>query len=420
MDVYTILEKMRAQLLPDTDALTEIHSFVKEINTCIQEKEIDADCIIGGSVGKGTMLKDDFDVDLFVRFDYSYKDKDISIILKKILERLHPTLVHGSRDYYQIKKGYTYEIIPVLHVTDYKKAKNVTDMSPLHVTYVTRHLKQKPSLADEIRLAKQFCKASNCYGAESYISGFSGHVIDILIIHYGSFLNLLSAAAEWKQKKIIDPELHLEDPEKELNKAKQQSPLILVDPLQPDRNAAAALSQEKYNIFKERSKTFLDSPSEDYFAIKTVDAHYLAERKKKHNNSILAAIRIIPTDDKKDVAGTKALKAYEHIKNEMQDMGFVILEDGWRFSTEETIFYFVVNSIPLPPLEEQEGPPVKNKKHYKEFITKHSSDKLFIKNKRVYAYIKRKHTTIEEFIHAILATAYIKERIKKVEKVEFS
>jgi len=71
-------------------------------------------------------------------------------------------------------------------------------------------------------------------------------------------------------------------------------------------------------------------------------------------------------------------------------------------------------------LEEQEGPPVKNKKHYKEFITKHSNDKLFIKNGRVHAYIKRKYTTIEEFIHATLTTAYVKERIKKVVDVSFT
>jgi tRNA nucleotidyltransferase (CCA-adding enzyme) len=419
MDIYSLLEKVKMTLRPDTAAIAQITAFVEEINAAIKAKGYDADCIIGGSVGKGTMLKDDFDVDLFVRFDYSYKDKDISVMLNKILDHLNPTLIHGSRDYFQIQKNFTYEIIPVLNITDYKKVKNVTDMSPLHVTYVKDNLKKKPSLADDIRLAKQFCKASTCYGAESYISGFSGHVLDILVIHYGSFLNFLSAAAEWKAKKVIDPELHLEDPEKELNKAKQQSPLILVDPLQPDRNAAAALSQEKYDMIRQTARAFLENPAEEYFQQKKVDSAYLLQRKKIHKNSLLAVIHITPLEDKKDISGSKALKAYEHIKKEMHANGFVILEDGWRFHPSHTLFYFIVNSIPLPPLEEQEGPPTKNKRHYKEFITKHNTDKLYIKNKRVFAYVKRKYTTIEEFLNAKVVTAYVKERIKKVEKVEF-
>ena len=46
----------------------------------------------------------------------------------------------------------------------------------------------------------------------------------------------------------------------ELNKSKQQGPLIVIDPVQKDRNAAAALNHEKFEIIKKTAKQFLKKP----------------------------------------------------------------------------------------------------------------------------------------------------------------
>ncbi len=43
----------------------------------------------------------------------------------------------------------------------------------------------------------------------------------------------------------------------ELNKSKIQSPLIVIDPVQAGRNAAAALSFEKYDLLRKKAKEFL-------------------------------------------------------------------------------------------------------------------------------------------------------------------
>ena len=198
-----LLERVKKDIKPDTKVLKQVDDTVKKINLLLKKKNINAECVKGGSVAKGTFLRGDFDVDLFVRFDYAYKDQDISKILKYALRPLKPETVHGSRDYFHVKNNLLFEIVPVLMITDYKKAVNVTDMSPLHVDYVLKHINKNPELADEIRLAKQFCKANKVYGAESYINGFSGHVLDILIIYYSSFEKLLMQASVWGNK-VID------------------------------------------------------------------------------------------------------------------------------------------------------------------------------------------------------------------------
>ena len=239
------LDKIKKELRPDISVLKEVEDFVKLINREIHKNNIKAVCIPGGSVAKGTFLKGDFDVDLFVKFGTGYSN--ISKLLHKILTPFNPDLVHGSRDYYQIKRKLNYEIVPVLDITDPDKAENVTDMSPLHVQWVKNHLQKGQD--DEIRLAKKFCKSINVYGAESYIKGFSGHVIDILIIHYGSFHKLLEATKKWKPKVIIDTEKYYKSSREllfNMNQSKISGPMIIIDPILKTRNAASALSYEKF------------------------------------------------------------------------------------------------------------------------------------------------------------------------------
>lgn len=185
MNYTGILKK----ITPDRQAL--LRKSARTIAAIQQEaakKKVKCHIMLAGSLAKGTVLKQNVDCDIFVRFDYTYKDKDISKLLKPLIATFSPAVVHGSRDYYTFKKaGITYEIIPVLHITDPKDAQNVMDMSPLHVAWIVETLKKKKderqdgkakkmSIPQEIMLAKQFCKAAGIYGAESYVGGFSGHV----------------------------------------------------------------------------------------------------------------------------------------------------------------------------------------------------------------------------------------------------
>src|SRR3989344_5865150 len=96
--------------------------------------------------------------------------------------------IHGSRDYFVVKENnnFEFEIIPTLKIKKPSEAKNIIDLSYFHVNYVRNKLKNK-KLADEIKLAKAFIHYSDCYGAESYINGFSGYAVELLVIYYGSF-----------------------------------------------------------------------------------------------------------------------------------------------------------------------------------------------------------------------------------------
>jgi len=403
-----ILDKVKKELKPDEKIISEVDDTVKRINSLFKKSGIKAECMKGGSIAKGTFLKDDYDVDLFVRFDYSMKNKQLSDILEKVLKKeFNIKRVHGSRDYFQFQNKLLFEIVPVLKINNYRKAENVTDMSPLHVDYVKKKLKR--GQADDIRLAKQFCKAAKVYGAESYIKGFSGHILDLLIIYYGSFEKLLKNAIDWKPKVVIDIEKQLKDPLKELDRAKIHSPLVIVDPMQLCRNAAAALNRQKFEDFKEACKKFLQQPSKEFFKVKGISKKDVESTLKKDQE--LFFIEANPLKGKKDVIGAKLLKVYEFIKRSIKKNDFKITESEWEFK-EKGIFYFIVKKEVLSEKVVVRGPPLSKKEGVKRFKAKHK--KTFVKGDRVFAEEKRKYRTIKPLIKHLLKEKYVKERLKRI------
>src|SRR3989344_831244 len=263
-------------------AVTDL--FLKKLNSNLK----DAEAILGGSGAKDTWLSGNHDIDIFVEFNlkkYSTISSELSEHLEKALKKTFRNKkierVHGSRDYFQIDyEGISFEIVPILKISKAEQSLNITDISPLHSRWVNEKAKGKK---DEIRLLKQFCKANNLYGAESYINGFSGYVLDILTAQYGSFEKVLKATQRWKEKDVVDPSKFY--PTKELalfhiNTSKLQSPLIVVDPVDKSRNAAAALSMEKFLLFKEKAKKYLQKPSPEFFEKEKITLASLQQKYK--------------------------------------------------------------------------------------------------------------------------------------------
>ena len=283
--------------------------------------------------------------------------------------------LHGSRDYFQINKGnISIEIIPILRIKRVEQAKNITDISPLHASWVKKY-----KIQDEIRLTKAFAIAQHTYGAESYLKGFSGYVLEILTIHYGSFLGFIKATSKWKKQIIIDTEKLLKNPLKELNKSKIQSPLIVVDPVDKTRNASAVLSQQNYNLMIKAARSFLNNPSEKYFIVR---------KKTIPKNAFFIEIKLKKKDD--HIAG-KLDSLFIKLNHQIIQEGFSIKKSGFIFD-KKSILWFIFKSNILSSYCEVRGPPIKLKDHVIKFRKKHK--KTFMKNSTIYAVEKRKFTRV--------------------------
>lgn len=427
-----ILKNVLKEIKPVKKEEKEFSDKVRSVINRINKNLKDAKAILGGSGVKGTWLKDVHDADIFVQFDYEiYKGRsaEISGILEKCLKKEFKGIIkiHGSRDYFQIKKkGFTFEIIPILKIKKAEQAKNLTDVSPLHAKWVKKHSKFR----DDILLTKQFCKSTGTYGAESYIKGFSGYVCEILTVHYKGFSNLIKNAAKWKDKTAIDAENHYKNKDISyiLNKSKLISPLIVIDPVQKDRNAAAALSSEKFEVFINECRNFLRKPSERFFEKKEFSVSDLKKCTKGKN---LVLLEITAKQGKKDIVGCKLVKAFDFLNKKLAKNDFKVLKHGWEWDEgAKALFYFVLKKETLPKDKLWEGPPINAKEHVTNFKKKYKktfvkllspkdskglgNSKNFQNNKRIYATIKRKFTTPEGLIRFLAKDSYIKDKVKGI------
>ncbi|MEK6951091.1 MAG: nucleotidyltransferase domain-containing protein [Nanoarchaeota archaeon] len=410
--------------------------FLHKLNSKL--KPAKATAILGGSGAKDTWLAGNHDVDIFVCFDYQkYADRttELSKILKPYLALAFPgkrrSTLHGSRDYFQMTYGhsaalsaFTFEIIPILKIRKAREAKNITDVSPLHARWVSKNAK---TLKDEIRLAKQFLRAQGLYGAESYIAGFSGYVVEILAVYYGSFKKLLKASQQWKVKEVIDVENHYpkKDALFQLNKSKTQSPLIVIDPVDKSRNAAAALSLEKFLKLKEVAKKYLVQPLSalpTYFVPEQVNLSSLQkEAEKKKLNLVYVVVQ--PVAGKEDVVGMKLVKVFDFLRDKLKP--FLVVKSGWKWDKnnknhqqdkkvkrKETFYYFLLEKRELPKLEVRTGPPLDLKEHVAGFKKRYTE--TFVQDGRVMAKVPVKEYLLPGFVHALLNEKYVQERIKNI------
>jgi tRNA CCA-adding enzyme len=394
-----IIEQVTSEILNDIkpqkeqlDKITRIsNEFCKNLDIKLKQKKIIAEVFIGGSLAKKTLVKKDkYDVDIFVRFDKKYDDK-ISGLLEKILPKNHDK-IHGSRDYFQIKEdGVILEIIPVIKIKTPDESKNVTDLSYFHVNYISKKIKQNPRLSDDIILGKAFAFACDCYGAESYINGFSGYAIELLVSHYGSFLKFIKSIADSKDnEKIIIDDLNFykkkSDILREMNEAKILNPIILIDPTCKDRNALASLSNHTFHKFKEYSIGFLKNPGKEFFQIKDIEN----EMKKIKE---LRIIQVKTTKQKGDISGTKSKKFYNFFIREFKKE-FIIKTAEFIYDDKENIasFYIVESKKPEETIK---GPPVTHLKGLTSFRKAHPD--AFIKDEHSYAKIKHDYSFDEYF-----------------------
>lgn len=422
--INSILKEVLKRIDPPEEDLefieTNLKLFLLRFNAKIKKLQIDAEVFIGGSFAKKTVIKKDiYDIDVFVRFNPNYKDEEISKLLKKLLAGFkNKSKIHGSRDYYRIKSrnDFFIELIPVRKINNPKQARNVTDLSYSHVNYIKKKVKIG-KMQESIKLAKAFCYANGTYGAESYINGFSGYSLELLVYNYKGFVKFVKAMAKLKTSKdnqlVLDIEKNYKNKNRvlmDMNASKLSSPIILVDPTYPQRNALAALSNETFEKFQAACKSFLKNPSIKAFELEKVDLEKVKSQAEKKG---LEFIQLTAKTDKQvgDIAGSKLLKFFKYLGNQINRY-FEIQHNGFGYDNKQSAtYYFVVKSRKELLLM---GPFTKDKKAVAAFKKAHKKSKITTKNGRVYA--KDKVTfNLSEFIED-----WLKNKNNKVTRKEMS
>ncbi|HIH44545.1 MAG TPA: CCA tRNA nucleotidyltransferase, partial [Candidatus Methanoperedenaceae archaeon] len=221
---------------------------------------ISAHGMLVGSAARGTWLSGECDLDIFICFPEQatraeLEEKGLAIARAAAADAQESEERYAEHPYvHAVFDGYDVDLVPCFEVADVASIKSAVDRSPFHNRYV---LEKIAGIKDEVLLLKQFMKGAGVYGSELKTRGFSGYLAELLVIRYGSFTKVLEDACGWVPGKIIDIEHHAA--------AVQSDPLVVVDPTDPGRNVAAALSLENMCRFIDRACEFISSPGAEFF-----------------------------------------------------------------------------------------------------------------------------------------------------------
>ena len=391
-----------------------LENFLGEIKKRIKKLRIEVEVFVGGSYAKNTLIKKNFyDVDLFLRFSKKHVEKDYLKISKKILRfQRGVKVVRGSRDYFRLRVNswLFFEIVPVKKVTNPMNSQNITDLSYAHSNYIRKKVKSK-KIIDGIKLAKAFCHGTKTYGAESYVRGFSGYALELLIYYFGSFEKFLKELSKKREKKLV---IDIENFYKkgnvllDMNGAKLDSPVILVDPTYKARNVLAALSNETFERFQKSASEFLKKPSVDFFEPKKIDFERAKNDSKKKGFEFIK-LKIKTKKEKGDVAGAKLLKFFNHLEKEFERC-FEVKEKEFEYGEkEEGTGYFTLKTRREIKFT---GPFIKDKKNAERFKEEHK--KTYEKNGRLFALEKN------NFSSRVFLKNWVKKNKRKIKEMSVS
>jgi tRNA nucleotidyltransferase (CCA-adding enzyme) len=179
-----------------------INKVIEIVKKQIETNKIQAKIELVGSTAKDTFLKNNLDIDIFLKFPSEIKKeimaKQTLSIGRKILTDTeecyaeHP-YIRGTYNDYKV------ELVPCYEINDASQKISAVDRTPLHTKYIKENITENQK--QQVRIFKQFLHGIRCYGAEAEIEGFSGYLCEILILYFDLFDYLIKDAITWKKGK---------------------------------------------------------------------------------------------------------------------------------------------------------------------------------------------------------------------------
>jgi len=358
---------------------------------------------LGGSYAKGTWLKDkDVDIDVFVKFA-----KDIS---KSSLEKIGIRIGQNALSSYPQSLRYSehpyveglvdnvkVNVVPCYNVRSGNWL-SAADRSPYHTKLINSSFND--DLKREARLLKKFTKSIGVYGSDIKTQGFSGYLCEVLVLRYGSLKSTLEAIAAIKENSAI----FINDVDTESLK-KFNTPLIILDPVDNNRNLGAAVSHEKASNFIMASRAFIQSPSIDFFK----------GRKKKSEisdleNSPLIENLIVAIFNHKprtvDILWGQLKRSERHLTDQLAKIGFKVLKSRSASNEKSTSgLIFLLDSLVISRNQIKVGPKVDMVNETSTFIRKNQKQSKLIwtsQDLRINILVERKYWRSEDTLRALL------------------
>ncbi len=365
--------------------------------------------VLCGSVAKDTWLSPP-EIDLFMLFPEDLPRKKLEEYglnaAKDIFEALggkhraayseHPYLTGLVKIEGKI---YVMDVVPA-YETSSANIKSAVDRTPHHVDFILKSLDYKKGQQDEVRLLKKFAAARGCYGADLAVRGFSGYLCELFVIKFGTFLNTIEAASQWNAGTVINHMGKKEEKEFVL----EGEPLIVPDPVDTNRNVAAAVSVETFYRFVKACREFEKKPDISMFEKDAIKPCSMQEIKDKIDSrgTRFYAIKFPKPDVQPDIYHSQMRKALHRIEDILKKEEFSLIGKDY-YADSETVILLEAETWILPNIKKQTGPSVFSS-HAKSFLEHYRRRDIFIEGTNWAVILDRKCGSLLELIKDLLTS----------------
>lgn len=415
-DINAVSKEILEKILPKKTDKAKIEEIVGELENKItvacREQNIEAIVRTEGSVAKDTWLREDPDVDVFVRLPTSIPRKDLGEVGLKIARKaavgyrqLERFAEHPYLELYV--KGYRVHIVPCYNAK-MGEWQSATDRTPYHSDYIRQKLDK--DLRDEVRLLKKFMKGIGVYGAEIKIGGFSGYLCELLVLSHKSFIDTLQAFAKYSQHMVIDIEQYYQERKKELPLLFPE-PLVVIDPVDKARNVASAVKPQKLYTLIGAARAFLQKPNAEFFYPPKPDVLSVKDLKSKLASRGYSLVFIIVRHSEvvPDILWGQLYKTERSLCKLIELNGHKLLGNAaWSNERSLGVFVFEVEQQVLPNIKKHLGPQLEREKECENFLSKYLDNKdvlsgPYIEQERWVVKLPRKYPDVKELLRAKLS-----------------
>jgi len=310
--------------------------------------------LVAGSAARGTFLQDRLDVDLFLLFppDLSRERlREEGLALGRAVLS-DPETRYAEHPYLRGKfEGFTVDAVPGFAITDPSHPLSPVDRTPFHQEYLIA--RETPEIVGQVRLAKQFFRSLGVYGSEARTEGFSGYLVELLVIRFGSLRQLLVAARDWRVP------VRLAEPGKEPPRLPPDVALVLADPVDPNRNVASALSQRNLGLFVLAAGAYHQRPSARFFEVRAnVSLSKEAALSLVRARGTHITVAVLPRPDLvDDTLYPQVRKAARAVADELSRSCLAVLGEASAADPSSVVIAVELAHPRRPQVRVQDGPP---------------------------------------------------------------
>lgn len=403
MNWPSLREEVLEEVYPEREEIDEAQKLYQEVSDFISD-EFGLETHFAGSTGRGTCMRGDKDIDVFVLFPEDTERKKLE---EKGLEVGRETFRNFEGEFevdyaeHPYTKGeingHEVEIVPCFDVEP-EDIRSAVDRSPHHSRWVQENLDE--GMRRDVVILKKFLKVQGLYGSSLKVEGFSGYLCEILVSEFGGFQELVGSAQDWGEEKVIDPEgTHGDLPEELENKFSEDS-LVVVDPVDAERNVASVLSTENYARFVYSCWQFSRDPGMEFFRESEREWTEFELKQEVQRRGEFIAVSFERPNKVDDIVYPQMRKFMRLLRKKLEGHDFRIFESGFHAGEKRVRFFFELNPE-LPVVEELKGPKVfHGSRHMEQFTSKYSN--TFVRGERLYAKTERSYTHAKEFIKVFL------------------